>query len=201
MKGRYLMENLFSPENLYKIAGAIHKEIHEAIDRINADFNQFQPKVTLSWAASDQINWYASYGMGFRSGGFNSVGTSDTLNFWFNSGFGGPGEAVDAQLQITDDYDKEISRSIELGVKAEYMDRRVRVNAAVFKTDVDDNQFFEFFAGPFGLLRTVTTIDELTIRGFEVDATFAVTENLSIDGGGCVQRAPSISASQVFSPA
>ena len=35
MKGRYLMENLFSPENLYKIAGAIHKEIHEAIDGIN----------------------------------------------------------------------------------------------------------------------------------------------------------------------
>ena len=154
-----------------------------AIADRRADFNQFQPKVTLSWAASDQINWYASYGMGFRSGGFNSVGTSDTLNFWFNSGFGGPGEAVDAQLQITDDYDKEISRSIELGVKAEYMDRRVRVNAAVFKTDVDDNQFFEFFAGPFGLLRTVTTIDELTIRGFEVDATFAVTENLSIYGG------------------
>jgi iron complex outermembrane receptor protein len=149
----------------------------------SADFNQLQPKVTLSWAASDQVNWYASYGMGFRSGGFNSVGTSDTLNFWFNSGFGGPGEAVDAQLQITDDYDKEVSTSLELGFKGEFNDRRVRVNAAAFRTDVDDNQFFEFFAGPFGLLRTVTTIDELTIQGFEIDATFAMTENLSIYGG------------------
>ena len=36
MKGRYLMENLFTPENLYKIASAIHKEIHSAIDAINA---------------------------------------------------------------------------------------------------------------------------------------------------------------------
>ena len=149
----------------------------------SADFNQLQPKVTLSWAASDQVNWYASYGMGFRSGGFNSVGTSDTLNFWFNSGFGGPGEAVNAQLQITDDYDKEVSTSLELGFKGEFNDRRVRVNAAAFRTDVDDNQFFEFFAGPFGLLRTVTTIDELSIQGFEIDATFAVTENLSIYGG------------------
>ena len=34
MKGRYLMANLFSPENLYKIAGAVHKEIHGAIDAI-----------------------------------------------------------------------------------------------------------------------------------------------------------------------
>ena len=45
------------------------------------------------------------------------------------------------------------------------MDQRLRFNAAVFRTDVEDNQFFEFFAGPFGLLRTVTTIDELTISG------------------------------------
>ena len=38
MEGRYLMENLFSPENLYKIAGVIHKEIHGAIDAINRKF-------------------------------------------------------------------------------------------------------------------------------------------------------------------
>ena len=151
--------------------------------RTEAEFNQLQPKVTLSWAASDNINAYASYGIGFRSGGFNSVGTADTLNFWFNSGYGGPGEAVDAQLQITDDYDKEVSTSLEFGVKADLMDQRLRLNAAVFRTDVEDNQFFEFFAGPFGLLRTVTTIDELTISGFEADALFAVSENLSIYGG------------------
>ena len=35
MKERYLSKNLFTPENLYKIAGAIHKEIHETIDRMN----------------------------------------------------------------------------------------------------------------------------------------------------------------------
>ena len=38
MKERYLEENLFTPENLYKIAGAIHKEIHETIDGINKKF-------------------------------------------------------------------------------------------------------------------------------------------------------------------
>ena len=38
MKERYLGENLFTPENLYKIAGAIHKEIHETIDRMNKKF-------------------------------------------------------------------------------------------------------------------------------------------------------------------
>ena len=70
-----------------------------------------------------------------------------------------------------------------MGFKAELMDRRVRINGAAFRTDVDDNQFFEFFAGPFGLLRTVTTIDELTISGFEIDASYAMTENLTVYGG------------------
>jgi len=149
----------------------------------DASFTQFQPKVTLSWAASDAVNVYASYGVGFRSGGFNNVGTADILNFWFNAGYGGPGEAVNAQLRISDEYDKEVSTSFEIGVKASLMDRRLRLNASVFRTDVEDNQFFEFFAGPFGLLRTVTTIDELYIQGFEADATFAVTDGFSIFGG------------------
>jgi iron complex outermembrane receptor protein len=149
-------------------------------------FTQFQPKATLSWAASDAVNAYASYGVGFRSGGFNSVGTSATLNFWFNSDFVVDpvnGLPVAAGLQIEDEYDKEVSTSVEAGIKADLMDGRLRVNAAVFKTDVEDNQFFEFFAGPFGLLRTVTTIDDLTISGFEADATYLATENLSLYGG------------------
>jgi len=63
------------------------------------------------------------------------------------------------------------------------LDNRLRVNAAVFQTEVEDNQFFEFFAGPFGLMRVVTTIDELEIQGFEMDFNAVVTENLSVFGG------------------
>jgi iron complex outermembrane receptor protein len=147
------------------------------------DFTQFQPKVTWSWMPSDDMTVYASYGVGFRSGGFNAIGTEDLLNFWFNAGFGGPGEAVNAQLQVTDDYDKEVSTAYEIGVKSEWFDRRLRLNAAVFRTDVEDNQFFEFYAGPFGILRTVTTIDELYIQGFEADFTFAATDFLTLYGG------------------
>ena len=31
-------------------------------------------------------------------------------------------------------------------------------------------QFFEFYVGPFGLMRTVEGIDEVTIKGLEVGA-------------------------------
>ena len=146
-------------------------------------FDQLQPKVSWRWAASDDVNVYASWGIGFRSGGFNSVGSEDLLNLWFNSGFGGAGEVVQAGLTIKDEYDKEVSSSFELGVKTQFANNRFQLNAAVFSTDVDDNQFFEFFAGPFGLLRVVTTIDETTIQGVEADFNWLVSDSFSLFGG------------------
>jgi iron complex outermembrane receptor protein len=146
-------------------------------------FDQLQPRVSWRWAASDAVNVYASWGVGFRSGGFNSVGSEDLLNLWFNSGFGGAGEVVQAGLTIKDEYDKEVSSSFELGIKTQLMNNRLQLNAAVFSTDVDDNQFFEFFAGPFGLMRVVTTIDETTIQGFEADFNWLVSDNFSLFGG------------------
>jgi iron complex outermembrane receptor protein len=149
-------------------------------------FDQLQPKVSWRWAASDSVNVYASWGIGFRSGGFNNQGSADLLEFWFNTGEPSlyvPGNPVNAQLVVSDDYDKEVSNSFELGVKTEWLDRRLRLNAAVFSTDVEDNQFFEFFAGPFGILRIVTTIDEVSIQGFEADFNFVVNDNVSVFGG------------------
>ena len=155
------------------------------------DFDQLQPKITWRWSATDNVNAYASWGIGFRSGGFNSIGSEALLNFWFNSTGAGcpanpldaPGECVGAGLTIEDEYDKEVSSAFELGIKTEWLDRRLRINAAIFSTDVEDNQFFEFFAGPFGLLRVVTTIDESQIQGFEADFNWLATDNWSVYGG------------------
>jgi len=148
-------------------------------------FEQFQPKVSWRWSATDSVNVYASWGIGFRSGGFNSLGSEDLIEFWFNTGVpaGLYLNAVNAQLTIKDEYDKEVSSSFELGIKTQTADRRFQLNAAVFTTEVDDNQFFEFFAGPFGLLRVVTTIEEVTISGFEADFNWVASEHLSLFGG------------------
>ena len=154
-------------------------------------WDQLQPKLTFRWTATENANLYASYGVGFRSGGFNSLGSADLLNFWFNSTGAGcpanplsaPGECVDARLVINDEYDKEVSKAFEVGAKTEWLDGRLSINAAIFYTDVDDNQFFEFFAGPFGILRVVTTIDDLYVRGFEADFAWQATERVSFFGG------------------
>jgi len=160
------------------------------IPKRSATFSQFQPKVTWSWNAAEDLNLYASWGVGFRSGGFNSIGSEALLDLWYGDTCpsfvptcGDPGVAVDANLSVSDEYKKEVSTSFEFGSKMEFFDNRLRVNAAVFQTEVEDNQFFEFYAGPFGLMRVVTTIDELEIQGFEMDFNAVISENLSLFGG------------------
>lgn len=167
--------------------GAINPAFNANPDGIpdrSRSFSHFQPKLTLSYELTDNVNSYASYGVGFRSGGFNSIGTAATLDFWFNrTGNGTPGDAVDAQLLVSDEYEKEVTTNLEFGIKSRLLDNKVKLNAAIFQTEVEDNQFFEFFAGPFGLLRAVTTIDELQIRGFELDVEAEVNDSLTVFAG------------------
>ena len=148
-----------------------------------ADFSEWQPKITWRWSVTDNANVYASWGRGFRSGGFNSIGSEALIDFWYNAGFGGPGEAVNAGLTINDEYPKEVTDSFEVGIKTQLLDNRLRLNAAGFSTTIDDNQFFEFFAGPFGLMRVVTTIDKAEVQGFEADFDWALTESFRVFGG------------------
>ena len=138
-------------------------------------FDQFQPKISITTSA-ENTTVYASYGVGFRSGGFNSSGSAALINSQLNI-------PVAAGLGVSDTYNKEVSKSFEVGLKGRYLDGRLAVNGALFQTEVDDNQFFEFFAGPWGLLRVVTSIDALDISGSELDFKYALTDNLRLDGG------------------
>ena len=139
-------------------------------------FDEWQPKISYTHTFSDSVSGYASYGVGFRSGGFNSIGSEATVNGTF-------GSYPTAPQNVRDEFDKEVTDTYELGVKTTWLDNRLRVNAAAFYTEIDDYQFFNFFAGPFGLLRVVTNIDEVEIYGAEVDFAWAFNDYLTFSGG------------------
>ncbi|HET8691384.1 MAG TPA: TonB-dependent receptor [Steroidobacteraceae bacterium] len=165
-------------------------------------YEQFQPKLSLNWKTSDDVAFYASYGYGFRSGGFNSSGSEATVNVFYGGLCLGPSTPFDAGFatlplglpactadstrnlsEVHDDYRKEVSKAAELGFKSTFLDRRLAINGALFHTDVEDMQFFDFMAGPFGLLRVVTNLDEVTIQGAELDFTWRANEYFSLFGG------------------
>ncbi len=139
-------------------------------------FDQWQPKISYTHTFTDQVTAYASYGVGFRSGGFNSIGSQATVEGTF-------GSYPTAPENVRDDFDKEVTDTYEIGVKSNWLDNRLRLNAAVFYTEIDDYQFFNFFAGPFGLLRVVTNIEEAEIFGAEVDFAYAMNEYFTFSGG------------------
>lgn len=86
--------------------------------------------IKLSWFATEDMMLYASYGTGYKSGGTNT----DRIATNFES-----------------EFDAETSTSFELGMKAEFPDQALRVNAALHHTKIDDFQANAFTGVGFNL--------------------------------------------------
>ena len=140
-------------------------------------FHQFQPKITLSYSLPNETgSVYATWGQGFKSGGFNTIGTLEVLIAGALAAGANPNT-----IFTRDSYEKETTDAYELGFKARMMDGRLAVNGAVFRTDVTDAQQFEFF--PVGSIQAVSRVDSQKVEGFEFDANMAVSENLTLFAG------------------
>lgn len=148
----------------------------------NATFKQIQPKISLSWKpGGGDTNIYANWGIGFKSGGFNNQGASATINQFFNNTTGAFG-TIDADVFINDDYRKEKSSSFEAGVKGSLLDGRVTYDVAGYYTRITDMQFFEFFVGSFGLLRVVSNVDRVDVKGAELNLTGRIIDGWKVFG-------------------
>ncbi len=142
-------------------------------------FKQLQPKVTLSWQPSAAANIYANWGIGFKSGGFNNQGSSAIINQNFNAFIG-------ANVNITDQYDKERSSAFEAGIKGSIADGRITYDLAGYYTKITDMQFFEFFVGTFGLLRVVSNIDKVDVKGAELNLSGRIIDGWKVFGSANV---------------
>lgn len=137
-------------------------------DRSQA-FEKFQPKISATWTITPALSAFANWGIGFKSGGFNNQGSQATVDLFINDFLG-------TNIGIRDNFRKETSSAFEAGLKGRAFQGSVNYELAGFVTDVDDMQFFEFFVGPFGLLRVVSNIDDVNIYGVETSASWQVNE-------------------------
>ena len=138
-------------------------------------FKQLQPKISLRYELSDDINVYANWGIGFKSGGFNNQGSAAIVDANFN-------QFIGTDVLIEDQFRKETSSAFEAGVKGELADGRITFDLAAYHTTIDDMQFFEFFVGAFGLLRVVSNIDEVEVYGAELNLTAEILPGWDIFG-------------------
>jgi len=129
----------------------------------NAEFDSFQPKVTLRYEASDSLNLYGSWGEGFRSGQFNQNGVG----------------AVAAQagvVGVTDVIDQEETSTTELGIKKTWADGRYSLNGSIYNTSVENAPYFVFI-GAVGA-QVLVPIDDIDVTGGELEFNAAVSDSL-----------------------
>lgn len=126
------------------------------------DFEKLTPRVSISYQPHDDLNFYASYGKGFKSGGFDMRGdvvlTPTTVN----------------------GYAPETIDSYELGMKGAFLDRTLFVNLAGFYSDYKDQQVtIQVPALPSGIASFVDNAGKGVIYGFEFETRVVPSRNLS----------------------
>jgi len=104
-------------------------------------------------------------GLGFKAGGFKNTRSQATVNAAYNNG--APG-TINTGVVINDNYRKERSSAFEAGIEGSLFGGRINYDLAGYYTRIRDMQFFESLVGSFGLLRVVSNIDRVDVKGAEL---------------------------------
>jgi iron complex outermembrane recepter protein len=126
-------------------------------------WSAFTPKIGVDVRATESLLWYVSLSQGFRSGGFNGrpVGTDEFLA-----------------------YDPETLTTLEAGLKSEWLEHRIRLNAALFRSSYEDIQLTRTTIGASGAPIVVTgNAGDAEIYGVEAELMAAVTRRLTVSAG------------------
>lgn len=108
-------------------------------------------KVTQSYRPNEQQMYYATWSEGFRPGLLNRPGGSQKGDF-----------------KVPYALDTDEVTNIELGLKSDYLDGRLRLNAALFRADIENLQTTIFDTSIVNLFFSDNAANA-TINGFEAD--------------------------------
>ena len=130
----------------------------------NAEWSDFTPKVALSYQINDDVMVYGLYSQGFRSGGFS--GRWATI------------------FELTTPYKPETVTNMEVGMKSEWLDNRLRLNLTFFDLEVEDKQFDASVSNPdasTGQGTLMTNVGVMESSGVELEMIALLGSNFSAD--------------------
>lgn len=125
-------------------------------------FDDLSPHVSINYAASENINLYAKYSKGFKSGGFN-------------------GEAGSV-VETLRPYDAETINSFEFGAKTRFWDGRAQLNATAFFNKHKDMQL-SVFTAQGAAASDIRNAGGAKINGIEIEGMFQLSEEFLLRGG------------------
>jgi iron complex outermembrane receptor protein len=122
-------------------------------------WNSFMPRVGLQYRIHDDFQIYGSWSRAYRAGGYTSRLTS---------------------LAQSVGFDQEEVSAFEIGQKADFFDRRLRINTALFYNDFTNLIRTVQAPGPGGVVSDTRNTADATIWGFEGEVQAVLAEGLRL---------------------
>ena len=139
-------------DRLFITLGGRHTDDKKAATRQEVAFNKFDQKsdnfdttAGVAFHINDDLSTYLKWTTAYKAGGVNSRSTS----------FAG--------------FEEEVVKTLELGLKSEFWQRRGRFNLAVFNTDYEDMQLDFIDPEKITCLETINAQKTVKVNGAEID--------------------------------
>jgi len=165
----------FTHETVYNDGYNTSSGLTENYVNGGASFNNFSPRVSLLYVASDQVNLYGTISRGFKAGGVEAQ-----LN--------AAGTGTDNQV-----YKPEVLTNYEFGVKSESADKRLRLDADVFFmnwTNIQaDYSIGQQANGGVDFITGIANAAGAHSYGFEAEGAAVVATGLIVEAGAGYDRA------------
>lgn len=116
-------------------------------------WNDLSPRIVVDYRWRDGLMTFASLARGYKAGGFNALAQGSR-------------------------YDEETVDNLEIGVRSEWLDRRLVLNGSIFHYNYNDRQGTVFVAGE-GSSSYQTTTGDAEGTGVDLEFTWLVVEELT----------------------
>jgi outer membrane receptor protein involved in Fe transport len=128
--------------------------------------------ISAGYQISDQVNLFARYARGYKSGGYNLSRTAAQTQ---------PGAPTANPRNVV--FDPETVDAFELGGKFRFLEGRAQVNANLFRQMLEGYQTNAFDGTSFRIINA----GGVDSQGLEWDYRLRLTDDLTLDGGGTWQ--------------
>lgn len=128
-------------------------------------------KASIDWKANEDVLLFATYSEGFRPPVTNRVGGGQATNQ--NGAFDGFRIPVYSLTDTLDNY--------ELGLKGDFLDGILRVNATAYYSEISNLQTSRFDPTNISFLVFTDNVGDAEITGLDADITWLATDNLVLD--------------------
>jgi iron complex outermembrane receptor protein len=126
------------------------------------NWNEQTLSAGISFKVDQEAMIYARFSQGYRPGGFNENAVSE------NSAFS---------------YDAETSENLEIGMKSEWFNDKLRLNMAYYQIDYEDKQEqFISAVAPGNLESVIDNVSSVEVAGFELEFEYVPFENFLFRG-------------------